>query len=352
MTSKEVLEGLKGWAEGQAPDSMWAPRVGRRGSEDEELEGSEALLHEDAIAALAEVSRRPGNGRCADCAGGEPTPWAVVNWGVFVCLRCCSVHRQLGTHVSRVRSTTLDTWTLDEVEFMRVMGNERANSIWEQAVPQGWVKPVAGADMSERAAWIEAKYVREAFFGITTHEEAPAHMPVAFDAHAHSTYDARLGAAPPLCAGCAPIVADAPGARALAGGLPLRALSMASSLRRGTWRDSTSSVHRFVSSGSAISHAGDAPSISTALGAAGGAGDGAQQPIAVLLILGRICEYPLQLEREFSARLRRRVGKLVAAARGREHRPWPRIRRGAAHMHVHVARDIPAKRTIGLLRAN
>lgn len=51
----------------------------------------------------------PGNGECADC--GEPRPdWASLNLGTLICIECSGIHRNLGSHISRVRSLDLDAW--------------------------------------------------------------------------------------------------------------------------------------------------------------------------------------------------------------------------------------------------
>src|SRR5271163_4973829 len=40
-----------------------------------------------------------------------PDPdWASINLGILVCKECSGVHRSLGTHISKVRSLTLDKW--------------------------------------------------------------------------------------------------------------------------------------------------------------------------------------------------------------------------------------------------
>lgn len=102
--------------------------------------------------ALKELLKVPGNDRCADCNAMNPgwASWSVSStsidldrsrWGlyalekdwwvgtelqtlmramlqigVFLCTRCASIHRKLGTHVSKVKSLSLDNWESDQVD--------------------------------------------------------------------------------------------------------------------------------------------------------------------------------------------------------------------------------------------
>lgn len=85
--------------------------------------------------ALQDLLKVPGNDRCADCFARNPgllrrdarsarlhfadTPaagWASWNLGVFLCVRCASLHRKLGTHISKVKSLSMDAWTIDQVD--------------------------------------------------------------------------------------------------------------------------------------------------------------------------------------------------------------------------------------------
>lgn len=51
-----------------------------------------------------------GNKFCADC--DAPTPeWASLNLGILMCIECSGIHRNLGSHISKVRSLGLDEWT-------------------------------------------------------------------------------------------------------------------------------------------------------------------------------------------------------------------------------------------------
>ena len=67
------------------------------------------------------------------------------------------IHRSLGTHISKVRSATLDTWLPSQVGWAGRMGNARAATYWEARLPPGFARPAEG-DMAALSAFIGAKY--------------------------------------------------------------------------------------------------------------------------------------------------------------------------------------------------
>lgn len=79
------------------------------------------------------LRRVGGNDKCADCGAPEPD-WASLNLGVLVCIECSGVHRNLGVHISKVRSLTLDVkvWEPSVISLFQSLGNTFANSVWEE----------------------------------------------------------------------------------------------------------------------------------------------------------------------------------------------------------------------------
>ncbi|XP_030014903.1 arf-GAP with GTPase, ANK repeat and PH domain-containing protein 1-like [Sphaeramia orbicularis] len=102
------------------------------------------LTSQTEALALQSIRSIRGNGRCADCEAQNPD-WASLNLGALICIECSGIHRNLGTHLSRVRSLDLDEWPLELIKVMSSIGNELANSVWE-ANAQGRLKP--GPDAS------------------------------------------------------------------------------------------------------------------------------------------------------------------------------------------------------------
>ncbi|CAN0874897.1 ADP-ribosylation factor GTPase-activating protein AGD12, partial [Linum grandiflorum] len=112
---------------------------------------------------LRDFLQQSDNRNCADCGAPDPK-WASANIGVFLCLKCCSVHRSLGTHISKVLSVSLDDWAEEEIDsIIEVGGNAAANSIYEAHIPEGVSKPKPDASHDERSKYIRSKYELQEF---------------------------------------------------------------------------------------------------------------------------------------------------------------------------------------------
>ncbi|KAI9151825.1 hypothetical protein HJFPF1_09036 [Paramyrothecium foliicola] len=74
---------------------------------------------------------------CADCKRNKHPRWASWNLGIFICIRCSGIHRGMGTHISRVKSVDLDSWTDEQLQSILSWGNARANKYWEHKLAAG-----------------------------------------------------------------------------------------------------------------------------------------------------------------------------------------------------------------------
>ena len=105
------------------------------------------------------ASQRPENQRCADCNCKllSSSVWASSTLGIFICINCSGRHRNLGTHITFVRSVTLDSWTNEQVELMEAIGNELSNIYWESRLPSDYPRP-ATEDLDGLTKFIRYKY--------------------------------------------------------------------------------------------------------------------------------------------------------------------------------------------------
>ncbi|XP_052741683.1 arf-GAP with dual PH domain-containing protein 1 isoform X2 [Bicyclus anynana] len=111
---------------------------------------------------LQELLKKPGNNVCADC-GSEDPDWASYNLGIFICMRCASIHRGMGAHISKVKHLELDRWEDSQVQRMKEVGNIAAKNKYEERVPPCYRRPTKNDPQVLIEQWIRAKYQREEF---------------------------------------------------------------------------------------------------------------------------------------------------------------------------------------------
>lgn len=128
--------------------------------------------HDSVLRLLRSI---PGNDACAECGAPEPD-WASLNLGILICIECSGVHRNLGVHISKVRSLTLDVkvWEPTILDLFRALGNTYCNSVWEELlllqdesmddlniVMVPIKKPSPKDPLSEKERYIQSKYVEK-----------------------------------------------------------------------------------------------------------------------------------------------------------------------------------------------
>ncbi|XP_039255228.1 arf-GAP with SH3 domain, ANK repeat and PH domain-containing protein 2-like isoform X2 [Styela clava] len=125
---------------------------GEEGSSKQQNSG----LRELTKSILDEVKHLTGNDRCCDCGAAEPT-WLSTNLGVLTCIECSGIHRDMGVHISRIQSITLDELGTSELLVARAVGNASFNEIMESQLDLR-DKPTQESDMETRKSFIRDKY--------------------------------------------------------------------------------------------------------------------------------------------------------------------------------------------------
>ena len=131
-----------------------------QGNESSKSKGTTGAGLSDAATITRLRSDVRGNTRCVDCDAPNPD-WASLNLGVLVCIECSGIHRNLGSHISRVRSLDLDEWPPGHIAVMTGLGNYIANTIWEARLPPGYRKPGPDSPREEKERFIKCKYERK-----------------------------------------------------------------------------------------------------------------------------------------------------------------------------------------------
>ncbi len=80
---------------------------------------------------IAEIISEKGNSNCFDCGSSKPK-WSSVNNGIFLCLKCASIHRNLGSNISVVKSLESEEWNDKQVLFLKKGGNDNLKNFFNE----------------------------------------------------------------------------------------------------------------------------------------------------------------------------------------------------------------------------
>ena len=117
---------------------------------------SKAEAIKKQLIVINELLKKPENKYCADCKKTSPT-WASVNLGVFVCINCSGCHREIGVHITKIRSTNLDVWPKDILDNFKLINNKIANKYWEHKLKKFDFKKIQN-DKYKLVEFIRNKY--------------------------------------------------------------------------------------------------------------------------------------------------------------------------------------------------
>lgn len=108
------------------------------------------------------------NNSCADCGSKDTVEWVSSNILVAVCVQCSSCHRNMGSHVSKIRSLKLDNFTDEALVLLEYVNNDHVNGYLQDT--EKTLAPDSKDE--ERLSFIKHKYIEKAFMGPVTNADS------------------------------------------------------------------------------------------------------------------------------------------------------------------------------------
>ncbi|OJA16539.1 hypothetical protein AZE42_00644 [Rhizopogon vesiculosus] len=167
--------------------------------------GISKISSERSQRTLLELVMQPGNGKWHPFPQTTEAAISSLQFETFAqimfikySVNCASIHRKLGTHITKVKSITLDSWTKEQVEVMKQNGNIKSNNLYnpdEARHPPPTNMMEAERD-SEIEKFIRAKYEFKWFMNCKPSQLSPPVRTSSNAVTAHSISTLATGPAP------------------------------------------------------------------------------------------------------------------------------------------------------------